>query len=493
MSLPDNPYFVAVKKHADSMLEFGRPLVDEERCPLFAGTIDVGRQEITSGNMVPPPGIRMSDFNWCGNNLMHDIPFLETLDALTRLTGDGQYARAVEEVFAFYGEHCPDAVTGLFPWGEHAQWCFADRSALPCMFSGGVKNFLDYRYIIHDHLRFTPEWFWEAMWQHHPEAVVKFAHGLQGHIVDEETFRHNRHAPLTENNWRTADDPPKLGGDFARHSGHYIFDCLFAFKKSGDRSLLDWARRKLQYHLSNRLPNGIIRASRSQPPVEGQHDGLALSVGDAADLLGRETPEGREFGEYADDLFEMRAKEAAQRPAPVIEGEPEGDAWVSGYFRKPRQTFGWGRGSTNRQLYDRTGCEWFADAITETARWETERLPDPPARIPVRADVYQSRLDNAISAYTLTGDGRFLDGAAKFADLALAALFRNDFLMGASNMNIYRAKVSSEYHVDEWADPPSPGFYFSVSGTPQLTRTLLRLALLMEGEDDSLGVDKHSR
>ena len=71
--------------------------------------------------------------------------------------------------------------------------------------------------------------------------------------------------------------------------------------------------------------------------------------------------------------------------------------------------------------------------------------------------------------------------------------FRNDFLMGASNMNIYRAKVSSEYHVDEWADPPSPGFYFSVSGTPQLTRTLLRLALLMEGEDDFLGVDKHSR
>jgi hypothetical protein len=47
--------------------------------------------------------------------------------------------------------------------------------------------------------------------------------------------------------------------------------------------------------------------------------------------------------------------------------------------------------------------------------------------------------------------------------------------------------------VDEWAEPTTPGLYYSVSGTPLLVRNLLRLALLLEGEEDILGVDRHSR
>jgi len=236
-----------------------------------------------------------------------------------------------------------------------------------------------------------------------------------------------------------------------------------------------------------------VRNSLNQEPAEGQHDGLGLSVGDAADLLGRDTPEGREFGGYADELFEARAREAASREPLKLEGEPDGSIWMRGYFRKPSHAYRISHGSFDLQLYRRTKCEWFADAVVETSRWQAAHMPPPPPNIPVLAKIYLGPIDTALTAHELTGEPEFLAIADKFAGLALDGLFRNEFLMGASNMKIFRARHSSEYAVDPWAEPPSPGFYFSVSGTPLLCRNLLRVALRMEGEEDFLGCDQYSR
>jgi hypothetical protein len=496
MPLQSNPYFQAVKEHADNMLEHGRPLNSEHPSPLFSGTVDVARKEINTSTIMPPPGIRLSDFNWCGNNLMHDVPFLETLNVLTQLTGESKYSQAVDDVFEFYGKHCPHPETGLFPWGEHAQWSFHDRCALPCAFSNGLQHYLHDNYIIHDHLRFAPGWFWEKMWQHHPDAVVNFAHGLHWHIVNEETFEHNRHGTLTRSWWRDPKNPDDSPGkDFARYSGHFIFDALFACSKSDDTSLADWSRRKLQWHTNDPLPNGIIRGCARRPTFEqeGQHDGLALSVADAADLFDDDHPIGSEFAGYADELFAARINEVKQRPKPEISEQVDGEIWVNGYFRKPKKTVGLGRGSTNYQLLKRTGEEWYADAIIEHARWEAESLPPPPPGVTILPRTYEARLNNALTAHVVSNQGRFLKSADHFARHAVDALFRNGMFMGASNMKIFRATSASEYHVDEWAEPTTPGLYYSISGTPLLMRTLLRLALFQEGEEDLIGVDVHSR
>ena len=502
MSLTDNPYFQAVKKHADSMLECGRDNCGEEPGALFAGVVDTERREVITSYVVPPPGIRTSDYNWCGNNLMHDIPFLEALNALTQLTGDGRYAEAVEQVFAFYGANCPYPETGLFPWGEHAQWSFPDRCCLPCHFSHGLVHYLKDNYMIHDHLRFAPEWFWASMWEHHPEAVVKFAHGLNRHIVDEETFEHNRHGALTENWWHDPKNPEYgPGKDFARHAGHYIFDCLFAYKKSGDASLLEWSKRKLDWHLKRRLPNGIIRGCvrTDGENSEGQHDSLALCVADAAALLDEGTPGKTEFADAAAELFDARLKLVADYPAPRTEGEGHPSMWIGGYFRKgskapvAQSTPGMTGGSYGHMLYEKTRHEFYVHSIVESARWSIGNTPPPPERVPVLARSFSGKLDSAMAAYAVSGDESFLEGGAKFADWAVRDLFRNDLFMGASNMLFFRARASSEYHMDPWAEPNTPGFYYSVSGTPLLVRNLLRLALLQEGGKDLLGMDRHSR
>ena len=242
MSLIDNHWFKLAKTHLDSMLEFGRG----KDSPLFGGVIDIGRRKVQTALTPPPPGIRISDFNWCGNNLMHDVPLLEVMSLLGKLTGDAKYEQALGEMFTFYGQRCPLPETGLFPWGEHAQWSFADQGIVPCSFTNGLANFRRDGSIIHDHLRFAPGWFWQRMWNENPSAVVNFAKGLNGHIVDNKTFEHNRHAVICGAWWRDPNNPTfDKGADFARHSGFYIFDCLFAYKHSGDESLFEWARKKL--------------------------------------------------------------------------------------------------------------------------------------------------------------------------------------------------------------------------------------------------------
>lgn len=489
MSVQANRFFIAVKTHADSMLAFGRDPVEEDPSPLFAGVVNPVAKKALTNYVISPPGIRVTDYNWCGNNLMHDIPFLETLSALSRLISDHRYEQAVEDVFSFYGKYCPHPETGLFPWGEHLQWSFEDRKPMPCGLTRGFKYVHDEHYLIHDHLHFAPVWFWERMWARHPAAVVRFAHGLNFHIMNPETFEHNRHAPFAGHHWNEM-PYQGIGKDFARHAGFFIFDCCFAYRKSGDVSLLDWSRRKRDWHLGRRLPNGLVRACirTKTENEEGQHDQLALALWDASLVLGQETPEGREFGDQARELFDAKARWLAESSPPSFP-EPGEDLWMAGYMRKSRA----GYGSGNILMYYYGGLQVVADRTVEKARWTARHLPPPPAGIPVMARVFNAAIDLQLTAFDLTGDASFLGEAARFGDLALKELFHADMLLGASHMKIFQTGQNSEYHVDPCAHPAIPGLYYSVSGTPILTRTLLRLALKLEGMEDLLGVDTYSR
>ena len=57
--------------------------------------------------------------------------------------------------------------------------------------------------------------------------------------------------------------------------------------------------------------------------------------------------------------------------------------------------------------------------------------------------------------------------------------------MGASNMQYVLGGL--------YGSEDRPGFYYSCTGTPSLVRGLVRLALVLEGEQDILGTDAHFR
>lgn len=494
MTLRDNPHFQAAQTHLDRLLGCITPGDADAEVPVLPGVVDVEKGDVVTALMVPPPGIRVTDFNWCGNNLMHDVPLLESMLALARLTGQARYARAVDDMTGFYARRCPIPDTGLFPWGEHLQWSFADRFAMPCSFTDGMRHWLQMKYLCHDHLRFAPAWLWEKLWAASPEAVVRFAHGLDRHIIDRKTFEHNRHGAAGPTDWHDADNPDYgQGKDFARHAGFFIFDCLFAYRHSGDGSLLDWSERKLKWHLDRRLPGGIIAGcARSRTEKEeGQHDSLACSLADAADVLGRETAEGVRFAAWAEELFDARRRQAASRPLPLPDEPGDGRLWVQGYFRRcPIATIS---ANLDHRVLQRTGIQWYADAIVETARWTAKHLPPPPPGMWIMARAFHHYLEIAIAGYLLTQDPQLLDLADRIAHWARQRLLRNGLFLGCSDMVIYRNKANCEYHVDAWAQTRNPGFYYSVSGTPLLVRTLLRLSLLQEKEEDILGIDPHRR
>ncbi len=494
MSLTENRWFRLVKQHIDSMLEFGRG----PESPLFGGVIDIGSRRASVAMTPIPPGIRVTDYNWCGNNLMHDIPLLEVMIALTRLTGDASYERAVDEMLAFYVVNCPSPETGLFPWGEHGQWSFIDRGPVPCTFTAGMKAWHETKAIVHDHLRFAPGWFWEKMWAASPEAVVKFAKGLNGHVVDIKTYEHNRHAVLQGPWWRDPHHPTlDKGADFARHAGFFIFDCLFAYRKSGEESLLEWARGKMKWHLTHRHPNGLIRGTVRTADYEniGQHDSLALSVADAADVLGRETPEGKEFAAYAEELFDARRR-ACQGLAPRLPDCPNDPRlWLNGYTRKnklPERELD--QANLLRLVFDRAGIKWYADQLAELGQWHLQNLPSPPANVPLMPRAFHQHIEMFLLSHQMTGKAELLAAADQLANDAEKKLWTGAMLRGISNINYYGSGTNYEFFCDEWAtDASTDGLYHSVTGTPLLVRTLLQLALVQEGQRDVLGPDPHRR
>lgn len=491
MSLRDNPIFQAVKRHADCMLKYGRDPSEENPSPLFAAVVDALDKKAKTHQLVPPPGVRIGDFSWAGNNLMHEIAFLETLTALTQLTGERRYEDAVDEVFAFYPHHCPYPGTGLFPWGEHAQWSFHSRRVLPNCVYHDPFQFLETNGIIHEHLRFAPAWFWERMWRASPECVVRFAKGLDRHLLNYDTFEHNRHAPLTEYAWNEIPYTGQ-GKDFARHAGMFIFDCAFAFKRSGDRTLWDWARRKLGYHLERRLPNGIVSGCIRTPneTQEGQHDSLACSVFDAAKVLGEDTAEGREFLDTARELFDARAKQRAENPPVKATDDDLPNAWNTGYGAVSSPAFGT---VLNHQVYERSGVQWYADTIVAAAEWQLNVAPPPEDR-PVVTWAFYNNLMVPMAAYTLTGEQKYLDRADTVAKWAIERATCDGLFLGVINMEYY-FNINITWSASGCFGKKSdrPGYYFSGTGAPSLVRNLLRLALLEEGKDDILGVDDHPR
>jgi hypothetical protein len=487
MSLASNPFFQAVRAHAEVMLAHGRDPHPTAPSPLFASVVDPAGPRTCTFQIVPPPGIRLNDLPWAGNNLMHDIPFLETLLALSRLTGERRYADAVDAVFAYYPTHCPHPETGLFPWGEHAQYSFLSHRILanacndPFVFSEYL--------VIHDHLRFAPAWFWQRIAAVSPAAVVKYAHGLNFHVMNPATLEHNRHAPLAGRHWNPI---PYLGQgkDFARHAGFFIFETLFAWQLSGDTALLDWARRKLQYHLERRLPNGLVRGCARSKGWEhsGQHDQLALCLADAAAMLGRETPVGREMRAAADELFAARA--ACPELPPDIATQPVEGAWRFGYG-------GHGSGVPQAanlgQVHAHYPLPAYADAIVAGAAWQA-RVPPPPTHDPVVCWPLVQQLELQLAAHDLTGEPRYLERAAELGRWALDRWRGGDLFLGVINLEYYsNQNIMWSVGGSVGGKPERPGYYLSGTGTPSLVRSLLRLALRLEGQPDFLGNDPHHR
>ena len=179
---------------------------------------------------------------------MHDIPLIRAFTFLSDITGEDSYRSAVDAYLDYFCEHCPNPVTGLFPWGEHAYWHHYYDKPVAC------GDSLVERRLVHDHLRQAPVWFWRMVGNRDSGIVVRFGEGLTGHLKDMESFDYSRHASIEE----------KKHSDglfhFPRHGGFYLVDWAMAHKYSGEGKFFDWMDRMVQFHAGNRSTvNGLIK------------------------------------------------------------------------------------------------------------------------------------------------------------------------------------------------------------------------------------------
>jgi hypothetical protein len=192
-------YLALVKAYAQAMITQGRDTYGKEHSPLFAAALN--RKTMSIGDFPKIAGVRQGDRSMRGANPQEEYGLYSILYRLTDLTGDGQYAQAADDAFAFFFKHCQSKRTGLMTWGEHLYWDFEKEA--PGRDNGPHEV--------------CGEWpFWNRCYEMAPEACWRFAMGQWDHqIADKQSGDFSRHA-------RWSSHGPGRGCDFPRYAGQMI-------------------------------------------------------------------------------------------------------------------------------------------------------------------------------------------------------------------------------------------------------------------------------
>ncbi len=234
------------------------------------------------------PGQRDNDRAHLGSNLTHDFPLLHTMYALSASENTPRFAAAADRYLAYWAKHCTQSPSGLFPWGEHSFWHLRDHHPGASYNPGHIAGDT----IVHDHLRQIPLWLWEKLNALNPDAVQRFADGLDNHWTAGEPREYIRHALLNAKNQHW----PREGRscDFPRHGGFYILDWTFAYLQHPRPELLNQIHAMLDYWWQKKGPNSECMVESRTPPeitqhyrvyAPGQTLSLAVSLFETAALL----------------------------------------------------------------------------------------------------------------------------------------------------------------------------------------------------------------
>ena len=419
-------------------------------------------------------GQRDGDRAHLGSNLIHDEAVLYTMYALDR----PGYTAAADRYLQRFTSHCTNTESGLFPWGEHAYWHLQEDRL------GNSFDFLDRPSPpppTHDHLRATPLWLWEKLYDFSAWCIERFSEGLDNHWVDIEPMEYIRHAHISEVERYTAG---KTSCDFPRHSGFYIWDFTFAYTHSDRLDFLSQVEDYLDYWWEKREPDGLCLTESRTHPEHVLHRtigvtqtlSLATSLLESAELMEELHPQAAEVMRARSHVYTEGFLSAPHQPAEGLflnsykadTGEPSAMAiWGSVYGRTPA-SYAALTCLCNYRFSENQGLLEWAQAVGK--RYLAEAFPDQAAVPAMDAGMGLGLLADL---YDVTGDDAWLTGGLARAEELVARYFGDaDLPAGASGIDWYESQMG-------------PGF---------LLHGLARLALLAEhGKDCPLGPDYTGR
>jgi rhamnogalacturonyl hydrolase YesR len=286
------------------MLLHGRDRYGPKNTPLFVGQLNVKTRRMPTGDR-NDPGLLKGNAATAGTahfcqNLMFDLGLLDTLEALTRLTGDQRYESARRDYLEYFLGHCRHPRSGYLPWGEHVG--FDVIHACP-YYTRDNGNYHEVKAI------YVP---WDGLWEVNPQAIRhEIEVAFRRHICDEATFAFNRHASM-EGDPNTGTSPTSL----ADSGGLYLAAWAWLYRKTGDRKFLEWAQKMNRFFRSKRSPTtGLLPTSEDRPNESWYYTELpyACLLLQAASCLG---PVGEEFRGDAIEYFESYSRYAYDPEGP---------------------------------------------------------------------------------------------------------------------------------------------------------------------------------
>jgi hypothetical protein len=414
---------------------------------------------------LPPaiPGQRDGDRCPGGSNLMHDFPTLEAWRGLSALTGEARYAEAAERYLDAFVARCTDTPTGLFCWGEHAYWDLVHDQP-----GNSHASRLRNNALTHDHLRKAPTWLWEALWERSPEAVSRFARGLDRHWVSDARDEYLRHAPILA----PEDGPgrpavsPGIGRscDFPRHSGFYVLDLVFTHARTGEADLLDQARRFGGYWRDKR--GGGLLLSESRTPDERAADhrlftprqtlSLAVSLLEAADLV-QPADQGladdwRAWSRQWIDVFLALPHDPTT--GGLVASLNVGDDGKPAGIRGRQSLWGSKYGQNGTASTDALLCLAASHSVKDHRliqlaeqvgeAYRTTPMPtDPPDPMPIKDA--GTALGLLVELHHVTGESHWLPAAEDLAEQAVAVFLHTPLPRGATGLEHYESQLMPGY------------------------------------------------
>ncbi len=456
-----------VLRAIDRLIELG-----ENHAGLWPSIVDPATGDKPADMPDPIDGQRNGDRSFGGCNLMHDAPLLGTMYGLAEALGKAHYAEAADRYLKRFAMHCTNTPSGLFPWGEHAFWDL-EHDAIG---SSHQRENPGYPYI-HDHLRQAPVWLWQKLQQWNPDAVRKYALGLQWHLKSGEPAEYSRHACIHAGSNEVFDHPAvdaegrprRLVGakhsacDFPRHCGFYVLDTAFAASQNPDDSAL-WEMLDTWYNYWWRYadhPEHLLRMeSRStltrdaarQAYAPAQTMSLGLSLMEASTLIAEFKPE------LAALMFER------------------GRLWASAFFAAPHKPERgqwyciWGGDDDEDESADRISSIWVSRygyttlsclaipclgcyRLTGEERYlrAAESMGRSQLSVPMPDDVKVPAIDMGLAIsmladlYEQTGDRMWRDGALRLSHQAIERYLQNPLPVGAQGYAWYDSQMGSAY------------------------------------------------
>lgn len=365
-----------------------------------------------------------------GSTLYWDQPMVRAARALSELTGDPHYTRAVDRYVNAFLERCV-AENGMFLWGNHLYYDVIECRIVS--FSNG-----------HHELRpISPAW--DVFWRHAPEVTEKYIRTMaRRHVYDPATGGFNRH------------DDGKKGHAFLEAGGILAESLAWLYGKTGDPDVLESALRIARYSYNHRdRSTGLV----PNEPDQGRWDSRVCTseIGLWARCLLRaeDCTRNGEFGtmarhalraylDYAHDDESGRyfGQVDIRDGSPVI---PEQTGYWPGRYSDLWNTDQWPQhdypaptAEACMSLYRRTGETVFLDHLRRWVRLAVETSPGRTGTW-AYAESYGRCIHLLSRAGLELGDDRLLDQAQGLADEAVDCLWNEGLFAGYPGDHLYES------------------------------------------------------